>query len=79
MAWRLTTALREPWIYGLRGWISTRSNDLAQVLLQRLLQVLLKVYFVKYFRLAVCQGGSCGIFGQPAGMLWGFIKGARAA
>jgi hypothetical protein len=25
--------LREPANYGLRGWISTRSNDLAQVLL----------------------------------------------
>src|SRR4030095_7772078 len=29
-----TTALREPWNYGLRGWISTRSNDLARVLLK---------------------------------------------
>src|SRR6185312_10545499 len=32
MASRHTTALREPWNYGLRGWISTRSNDLARVL-----------------------------------------------
>jgi hypothetical protein len=79
MARRPTTALREPWIYGLRGWISTRSNDPARVLLQRLLHALLKMYFVKYLWLAVCQGGSCGIPGYPAGVLWGFIKGARAA
>src|SRR5215207_4711772 len=30
MALRPTTALREPWNYGLRGWISTRSNDQAR-------------------------------------------------
>ena len=40
MALCLTTALREPWNYGLRGWISTRSNDLARVLSQQPLQVL---------------------------------------
>ena len=49
MALPPTTALREPANYGLRGWISTRSNELAQgtaaVLLQVLLQVLVKVYF----------------------------------
>src|SRR4029077_9767162 len=31
---RRTTALRCPWNYGLRGWISTRSSDLAHVLLK---------------------------------------------
>jgi hypothetical protein len=34
IAARLTTALREAENYGLRGWISTRSSDLAQVLLE---------------------------------------------
>jgi hypothetical protein len=66
--------------------ISTRSNDLARVLSQRLLLVLLQVLLqgtfegvlLKYLRLAVRQGGSCGISGYPAGVLWGFIKGARA-
>jgi hypothetical protein len=32
LASRSTTALRDPANYGLRGWISTRSSDLAQVL-----------------------------------------------
>ena len=50
MALRPTTALREPWNYGLRGWISTRSNDQAQGTVAMLLQVLLKVYFQKYLR-----------------------------
>jgi hypothetical protein len=50
MALRPTTALREPKNYGLRGWISTRSNDLAQGTVAILLQVLLKVYFQKYLR-----------------------------
>src|ERR1700682_5711011 len=36
MALPPTTALREPANYGLRGWISTRSSDLAQVLLHYL-------------------------------------------
>src|SRR5437867_4314796 len=34
MALRPTTALREPANYGLRGWISKRSSDLAPVLLK---------------------------------------------
>src|SRR6266567_5641148 len=34
MTLRPTTALREPANYGLRGWISKRSSDLAQVILK---------------------------------------------
>src|SRR5205807_718922 len=44
-----TTALREAENYGLRGWISTRSSDLAKVLL-------------KYLRGAVCQAADRAAF-----------------
>src|SRR3954469_10155203 len=48
-----TTALRQPKNYGLRGWISTRSNELAAVL-------------EGVSHMAACQGGSCSVFSHPA-------------
>src|SRR3954451_2570267 len=71
MALRPTTALREPANYGLRGWISTRSSELAQVILGSLL---------RYFRMVVCEerigrhlqpsgGNALGIYqGSASGM-----------
>src|SRR6185312_13215316 len=74
MAWGPTTALREPYNYGLRGWISTRSNDLAQGTVAGTFEGVL----LKYLRLAVCESGSCGICGHPAAMLWGLIQGSAS-
>ena len=62
----LTTALREAANYGLRGWISTRSNDPAEVLL---------AYFPRPF----VRGRIVQHLSPSGGMLWGSIKGARAA
>src|SRR6478609_2233337 len=56
MALRPTTALREPENYGLRGWISTHSSDLAEALLKCVQGVLLK-----YSR-AVCRGADRAAF-----------------
>ena len=69
-----TTALREPWNYGLRGWISTRSNDLARVLLQ----VLLKVYFQSTSGRPFVRADRAAFFGHSAGVLWGLIQGSAS-
>ena len=66
IAVRPTTALREPENYGLRGWISTRSNDPAEVL-------------PKYFPWPFVRGRIVQHLLPSGGMLWGSIKGARAA
>jgi hypothetical protein len=66
IALRRTTALREPENYGLRGWISTRSNDPAEVL-------------QTYFRWPFVRGRIVQHLSPSGGMLWGSIKGARAA
>src|SRR6187431_343967 len=70
MALRPTTALRAPWNYGLRGWISTRSNDLARVLLKVDFQSTSGRPFVRADRAAF-----------PAirpKMLWGLIQGSAS-
>ena len=66
IAVRPTTALREPENYGLRGWISTRSNDPAEVL-------------HRYFPWPFVRGRIVQHLSLSGGMLWGSIMGARAA
>src|SRR5713101_3564585 len=49
IAARRTTALREAKNYGLRGWISTRSSDLAQVLLEYVPRPFVRGRIVQHF------------------------------
>jgi hypothetical protein len=71
MALCLTTALRAPWNYGLRGGISTRSNDLARVLLKLDFQSTPNRPFVRADRAA--------FFAIRRECLGDLFKGARAA
>ena len=79
MALRPTTALREPWNYGLRGWISTRSNDLARGTAAMLLQVLLKVYFQKYLGRPFVRADRAAFPAIRLKCFGDLFKGARAA
>src|SRR6476660_7955137 len=67
MALRPTTALREPANYGLRGWISKRSSDLAPVLLSYLRKAVCGERIVQHFRPS--GGDALGIYqGSASGM-----------
>src|SRR5437868_13417848 len=67
MALRPTTALREPANYGLRGWISKRSSDLAPVLLRCFRKVVWQGRIVQHFRPS--GGNALGIYqGSASGM-----------
>src|SRR6266581_2746481 len=65
MALRATTALREPANYGLRGWISKRSSDLAPVLLSYLRKAVCNGRIVRHFRPS--GGSALGIYQGSAG------------
>src|SRR5260221_8723382 len=64
-----TTALREAENYGLRGWISTRSSDLAQVLLRCTSKVHPK---------AVCRGAIVQHFLAVRRSALGFYQGSAS-
>src|SRR5258708_4127522 len=76
-----TTALRKPENYGLRGWISTRSSDLAQGLLKYIPRPFVRGRIVQHFlairrnALGFYQGSASGMTmskGQMGRRLLGF-------
>src|SRR5882672_8156233 len=64
----ILTALRQPENYGLRGWIWTRSSDLAPVVLR---------YFQSTSQGRLSGGGSCSIGRRPARCFGVLLMGAR--
>ena len=79
MALRPTTALREPWNYGLRGWISTSSNDQARGTVAILLQVLLKLDFQSTSGRPFVRADRAAFFAIRRECFGDLFKGARAA